>query len=138
MICFCKNGIIAQCVAGDWANQRRCHWYQKHSYADQCSFLNKNMSNHCWSQNAQMTGYVEDMDLDARIEKVLDSTEVDTPIIEKLDARMSCHDCLHFACSDVMSMNRRIQGGLTINMLRDMKDRCVLFENKHTFGRSNP
>ena len=98
MICFCKKGIMSECCP-EGHDTKQCHWYQKHSYYDRCSFFNEDMNNHCWSQRAQDTPYELPIQCNDRR-----SVNNDLPVA--VIAEPSCNNCVNYPCQVLIQLDR--------------------------------
>jgi hypothetical protein len=120
MICFCKRGMMAECRP-EGHDRRECRWYQKHSFLDQCSFLNKDMNNHCWSENAQSTPY----ELPTQCN---DSKQSDKDLPVAVIAEPSCNNCFNYPCQLLIQLDREatnVNGmGLTHQDLITIAKQC--------------
>jgi hypothetical protein len=58
-LCFCKKETMSVCTAGSVDEQKKCRYYQKSSYSDECMFLTFNKF--CDCLEAQMNTEKQDV-----------------------------------------------------------------------------
>jgi hypothetical protein len=114
--CYCKMGVMAQCVAKDVIEQQACFFSLQSSNGKRCMYLNTNINNGCWDVAAQdfskMYGVVriEDIDIDEP-ETIFDESE---ELEMSAGVRRTCKSCLLYtSCLDLIDLAKVSPGGIT-------------------------
>ncbi len=121
--CFCRPGLLSQCVASNYEEQKSCRFFVKSDCTDRCMNRNELMNNHCWHPEAQSLG--------------LQSSEVERDFVDDeegwalKDKKVICLDCLHYTCPKLMklSVDARDSGGLTYEDLETIARSCKQYTN---------
>lgn len=154
--CFCRRGIMSQC---DPAGQdpKLCHFWERHSFGPDCSNLNPNLSDHCWSPQAQDNGYnphveeakaewnSEDFTTDELDYMLKDDDEDDPFVMPKVVVSailvQDCQYCSNYICGDLNKHNTLAQsrGGLTAQDLINIGSACPNYsDNMSVIGGTTP
>ena len=117
--CFCKPGIMSQCIALDYGEQQSCECFSKATFSNKCMNRNEYLNNHCWSGKAQSIG------LRAAEEEEISLIVMSGETLE----RRCCLNCTLYTCSTVAQAQHDAQpeGGLTVNDLWDMGTNCIAY-----------
>jgi hypothetical protein len=128
-ICFCEKGIMSQCKATNWDQQKVCKFYVKHSFNSQCTNLDKQLNDHCWSPQAQAFGYhpygIEQEDKE--IEEEINLFEI-AELAASTPGR-DCSDCTRYVCSYLANEIRR-HGAIERVDIRAIADNCQVYETE--------
>jgi hypothetical protein len=129
--CFCKKGVLSQCVAIDYSEQQSCQFFTKSGFADRCMNKNEQMEDHCWSAEAQVMGLQagdpQAQDADTEAYELVDPG--DLVVKDK-----SCNVCHNFVCKVISDLNARTPGGCSHDDLIAMANGCEDFSADRVFN----
>lgn len=114
--CYCKMGVMAQCVAKDMFEQQACWFSAQSANGKRCMYLNTNINNGCWDTAAhdfsEQYGVVRLEDIvEDEPETIYDESEE----LEMSDnVRRTCKNCLLYtSCPDLIDLANVSPGGVT-------------------------
>lgn len=130
VVCYCKLGMMAQCVAKDVFEQQACHFSRQSSVSKKCMHLNVDMNNHCWNIKAHNFSTVHGV---VRLEDIT-TDEPETIYDESEELGLSagvsrtCKTCLLYtSCVDLIDLARATPGGITDQNLWTKGSSCGSF-----------
>ena len=120
--CFCKTGIMSECVAPNYGSQAVCVGFEKSGVASRCMHLNEDMNNHCWSLVAQDIGLRDE---------IVDGVDDTTPPSVHVDKDTSCISCIRYSCTYLQTKMRATEPNqLTMDDLRAEAHNCQGYETE--------
>jgi len=128
LACYCKMGIMAQCVAVNTDEQMACHFSVKSSNGFRCMHLNAKLDNHCWNtkahdySNEHGVVRLEDVEFDEP-EIIYDASKEQ----ELKEPRYNCRDCMSYtSCSKLINLATAAtaHGGITEQDLWNQASAC--------------
>ena len=106
-MCYCKLGVMAQCVAKDVDEQMACFFSAQSSNGKRCMHLNENMNNHCWNPKAHefssMRGVVRFEDItEPEPETIYDESK---ELGMETGPRRTCMNCINYnSCAKLIDL----------------------------------
>jgi hypothetical protein len=128
--CYCKLGMMAQCVAKDLAEQQACWFSAQSANGKRCMYLNTNINHGCWDTAAhdfsEQYGVVRLEDI------VMDEPETIYDESDELGLlvgdRRTCKSCLLYtSCPDLIDLANVSPAGVTDNDLWTKGTSCGSF-----------
>jgi len=127
-ICFCKIGLLSQCVASNEHEQRQCDFWKRSSASNSCMHRDDNMANRCGSLPAY------DFAKENGLCRPSDEIELAFADVEEgwkaKDVLFACLDCANYKCMKLVQLASSTNGGLTYKNLEDTAMSCEHFLNK--------
>jgi len=129
-VCYCRQGIMSQCVAADEFEQRACSFSsQSQVRSKSCMHLNTNLNNHCWNPEAHLFSREHGV---VRIEDVEEEICLaDEIIIDEFPdtQRQDCRCCILHPCHELIQKAHTAlhRGGLADVEYWDIGTSCPEF-----------